>query len=365
MSRGRLLFMADAASVHTRRWVEAMVRRGFHCTVLSRNAGDIAGADVVVVRAGSDAAGWFRSLRQVRRLAAQLQPACIHGHYATSYGMWAAACRQSAPIVVTAWGSDILVTPREPGWRGSVIRKVLGWTLRRADLITADAADVLEEIARYGVVAPLHEVLWGVDTSRFRPASGATADPSRFDIVSLRQWEPNYRIDLVLRAFAVLRRSRPALHSRLMLLGGGSMDASLRALAAQLDLGPEAVQFVGRVDDAGLVAALGHADLSVSVPASDATSVAVLESMACGLPVIATDLPANRRWIDAEWRVPVDDVAALAAALVRLGDDAEVRRAVGSRNRSVILGCAARDTHMDRMAALYESLFAVPGRSAA
>jgi glycosyltransferase involved in cell wall biosynthesis len=197
------------------------------------------------------------------------------------------------------------------------------------------------------------------------PASGAIADPSRLDIVSLRQWEPNYRIDLVLQAFAVFRRSRPALQSRLMLLGGGSMESTLRALATQLGLGPEAVQFVGHVDDAGLVAALGHADASVSVPASDATSVAMLESMACGLPVIATDLPANRRWIDADWRVPVDDVAALAAALVRLGDDAEGRRAVGSRNRSAIVGRAARDTHMDRMAALYESLFAVRGRSAA
>lgn len=357
MTRGRILFCADASHVHTRRWVQAMAERGFDCVVATRAQGVIDGAsEVFPIVPGGDALGWFRAVPGVRALAQRLAPQWIHGHYVTSYGLWAAACRGIAPVVLTAWGSDILLTPREPGWRGRLMHGLVGWSLRRADLITADAQDVLEEIARYGVAAACHEVLWGVDTQRFRPLERALDDDTRFEVISLRQWEPNYRIDGLLRAFAALRAARPALRTGLTLLGGGSQAASLQALAGELGLSEDVLRFVGRVDDAGMVAALQRADVSVSVPASDATSVAMLESMACGLAVVATDLPANRAWIDAPQRVPVDDVRALTAALLVLADDPPARRALGRRNRQAVLERAARSAHMDRMATLYESL---------
>lgn len=357
MTRGRILFFADASHVHTRRWVQAMAERGFDCVVATRLPGTIDGAaEVIALAPGGDSLGWFRAVPAVRALAQRVAPQWIHGHYVTSYGLWAAACRGVAPVLLTAWGSDVLVTPRERGWRGSLMHGLLGWSLKRADLITADAQDVLAEIAGYGVTAPCHEVLWGVDTQRFRPAEDVPADPARFELVSLRQWEPNYRIDVLLRAFAALRTARPALRVGLTLLGGGSQAQSLQALAAELKLDATAVRFVGRVDDAGMVAALQRADVSVSVPASDATSVAMLESMACALAVVATDLPANQAWIDAAQRVPVDDARALTAALLALADDAPARRALGRRNRQAVLERASRAMHMDRMAALYESL---------
>jgi glycosyltransferase involved in cell wall biosynthesis len=325
----------------------------------------VARADVVHMRPGSDGAGWFRALPEVRGLARELRPDCVHGHYATSYGMWAAACRSTAPVVVTAWGSDILVTPRERGWRGAMIRAVLRRTLRRADLITADADSVLEEIARYRVRAPLHRVLWGVDTARFRPAGDPKRNAGGFELLSLRQWEPNYRIDVILKAFAKLRSARPALRSMLTLLGGGPLEPGLRTLAADLGLDDRAVRFVGRVDDAGMIAALDRADVSVSVPASDATSVAMLEAMACGLPLVVTDLPANRAWIEPGQRIPVDDVDALVATLVRLADDPAARVALGRRNRELVVEHASRADQMDRMASLYDVLLARRGRATA
>jgi glycosyltransferase involved in cell wall biosynthesis len=197
-------------------------------------------------------------------------------------------------------------------------------------------------------------VLWGVDTQRFCPPSTARADRG-FEIVSLRQWEPNYNIDVLLRAVAQLRRERPNVQVTLSLLGGGSGADALRSLAAGLDLG-DAVRFVGRVDDAGMVAALQRADVSVSVPSSDATSVAMLESMACGVAVIASDVPANRAWIDAAQRVPAGDAQALAVALRAMLDDPSLRARVGARNRQAVVERASRRVHMDHMAALYESL---------
>ncbi|RZT95230.1 glycosyltransferase [Rivibacter subsaxonicus] len=350
----RILFFADASSVHTRRWVQAMVERSFECFVATRLPAEIPGAaDVIPLKPGSGGAGWFGAIPQVRTLARQLRPHWIHGHYVTSYGLWAAACDYPVPKLLTAWGSDILVTPREKGLRGSFMAGLVGWSLRQAQLITADSADVIEAIKGYGPSAPCHEILWGADTDRFRPSK---APRTGFELLSLRNWEPNYNIDLILRALAALRAVRPQADATLSLLGGGPDEGALRALAKQLGI-EGAVRFTGRVDDVAMVAALQRATVSISVPSSDATSVAMLESMACGAPVVASDLPANRAWIDDSLRVPAGDADALCATLLRLHDDPALARVQGERNRQAVLQRGSRKAQMDRMAILYESLW--------
>lgn len=351
----RILFFADASSVHTQRWVREMAARGFDCIVATRRPADVPGArEVVALRPGADAAGWLLAIPAVKELARKLAPQWVHGHYVTSYGLWAAVAAPGpqVPVVLTAWGSDILVTPRAPGLRGGAMAALVRWSLQRAALVTADAQDVLDEIGRYGSAARRELLLWGADTERFRPAARPAGG---FEIASLRNWEPNYNLDVLLHALAVLRAERPAADARLQLLGGGPGEAALHALAAELQLG-DAVRFIGRVDDAGLVATLQRARVSVSVPTSDATSVSLLESMACGLPVVASALPANRAWIEPELLVPPRDAAALARVLVRLHDEPGFAAAQGQRNRALAEQRAARRVQMDRMAVLYESL---------
>jgi glycosyltransferase involved in cell wall biosynthesis len=351
----RVLYFADAASVHTRRWVAAAVERGARAVVVTRNPGEVPGADeVITLRPGSDKLSWFAALPDVRRVSRELmqrfQPTLVHGHYVTSYGLWAAACGLKLPKVLTAWGSDILVTPRE----SRLMRAVVGWSLHHADLITADSMDMLDEIGRYHPGAPCHQILWGADTDRFVPGEPAPG----FQVLSLRSWEPNYNIDVLIKAFARLVQQRPEAQARLCLLGGGPQAAELQALAQQLRVHDQ-VDFVGRVGDQAMVDALQRSRVSVSVPSSDATSVSVLESMACGLPIIASDLPANRQWItpgQGGWLVPARDEAALLQALITTLDQAEVRHSMGQSNRARIERDASRRGQMDAMWRLYQGL---------
>lgn len=351
----RVLYFADAASVHTRRWVAAAVERGARAVVVTRNPGEVPGADeVITLRPGSDKLSWFAALPEVRRVSRELmqrfQPTLVHGHYVTSYGMWAAACGLKLPKVLTAWGSDILVTPRE----SRLMRAVVGWSLHHADLITADSMDMLDEIGRYHPGAPCHQILWGADTDRFVPGEAAPG----FQVLSLRSWEPNYNIDVLIKAFARLVQQRPDAQARLCLLGGGPQAAELQALAQQLGV-QRHVDFVGRVGDQAMVDALQRSRVSVSVPSSDATSVSVLESMACGLPIIASDLPANRQWISpgqGGWLVPARDETALLQALITALDQAEVRHSMGQSNRERIERDASRRGQMDAMWRLYQGL---------
>jgi glycosyltransferase involved in cell wall biosynthesis len=203
-------------------------------------------------------------------------------------------------------------------------------------------------------------VSWGADAEFFSPPPDP---PGGFDIVSMRSWEPNYNIDVIVRAFARFSGEAGdlAAGSRLHLLGGGSMEPALRALARELGVDGRVV-FHGRRDDAGMREVLRACRVCVSVPTSDATSVSMLEAMACGLSLVASDLPANRVCLDAAAGgaggvlVPAGDAAALERALASLARDAEGERHMGRRNRAWVLQHANRQAHMDTMARLYRAL---------
>lgn len=342
-----LCLLGHAPSIHLQRWALAMLDRGFRVSVISAEPHALPGVPVHVLPPAGRL-GWFGRVPALRRLVAELAPDLVHGHYVTSYGMLAASCGRT-PLVLTAWGSDILVSPRA----SRLVHALTGWTLRRAALITADSRDVLEAIASYRPRARLEEIFWGADTERFVPWP-PERKPVGFHVASLRAWEPNYRIERIVDALAELRRSGPA---TLHLFGGGSGEAALRAQVARLGLA-DAVVWHGKVDAAALPTLMAACHVSVSVPASDATSVSLLESMACGLPVIVSDLPANLQWVSGEGGAIVDghDAHAIARALAALRDDPARAAVLGAHNREVIEARASSRAQMDRMAALYRAL---------
>ena len=104
------------------------------------------------------------------------------------------------------------------------------------------------------------------------------------------------------------------------------------------------------------VASLAGTVTEILLRASDATSVAMLESMACGLAVVASDLPANRQWIAPELLVPVGDAQALAQVLQRLATDDVHARQAGERNAERIVLDGDRKAQMDHVDRLYREL---------
>jgi glycosyltransferase involved in cell wall biosynthesis len=88
--------------------------------------------------------------------------------------------------------------------------------------------------------------------------------------------------------------------------------------------------------------------------------VALLESMACGLAVVASDLPANRQWLPGadDLLVPSGDATALARALQTLLQDETRAQQLGAINLERIERDGQRAAQMDAMAGLYRELLA-------
>lgn len=347
-----LCLLGDANSPHIQRWAAEMRARGYRVSLVTARPAPLEGVEQKVLAPVHRSIDWLFRAGQARRYVQALAPDIVHAHYTTSYGYLGARCGRH-PLVMTAWGSDLLVTPHQ----SALMRWLTGWTLRRADLITGDSESLLDAARSYGPACPVQVIHWGVDLKRFAPAPWAAK--TGLQIVSLRSWEPNYNIDTIVEAVATLVARHPEAGVQLHLLGGGSMEGALRTLVAARGL-QDHVVFHGRLDDAGMARVLAQCKVSVSVPTSDATSVSVLESMASGLTVVASDLGANRAWLDAGLLVPARDAAGLARCLEELArDDARLQRH-GQENVQRIARDGDRAVQMDRMDRLYRERMGTP-----
>jgi glycosyltransferase involved in cell wall biosynthesis len=142
---------------------------------------------------------------------------------------------------------------------------------------------------------------------------------------------------------------------RVWLIGSGPDEASLRERIAASALGGR-VELLGRQDDVG--SWLEDADAAVLASYSEGLPNAVLEPMAYGLPVAATDVGGVSDLLadGAGLVVPPADAPALAAALRRLIEDPELRASLGAAGRDRVAGRFGIDAMRDRTLSVFRSL---------
>ncbi len=376
----RLCFVGNPASIHTQRWVGyfAAVGHQVHLVNLGpqpKRKFDWPGPQHHTLPAppmapvpGLRGAIMLSARRSaLRALLNQIQPDVLHAHSVGDPG-WFAALSGFHPLVLTAWGSDVLLGLRQgPRLHRWLTRNAL----RNADLLTADARSVLDAARphlRPGAQVEL--IRFGVDTGVFNPGAD-TIWRTRLDLgagpllLSIRQCHPLYNIDVIIRAFARVRQELPEGRLLVKLVTQNDDDpylAQIRELVGQLALA-DAVVYVPQVSYAEMPDLYRAADLVLSVPSSDALPVSVLEAMACGTPVIASDLPALRELTDDGADlvfVPARDVESLSRAILALLDDPMRRAHIAAQNLATVRRAGDFAVEMARMEELYRLLAGDP-----
>jgi glycosyltransferase involved in cell wall biosynthesis len=240
--------------------------------------------------------------------------------------------------------------PADPGGRRTwrLLLRLFAWLGVRAvpcsQAIVASFAPLPAGLSLAPVIAN------GCDCSALAAAAAASragrpaGDPCR--ILMVARLDPIKDPATLLRAWAPLATLHP--DWQLQLVGEGSDRAGLERLAVELGLNPRQV-FLGRRDDIGNL--LGQADLfAFSTTASEGFGIALIEAMAAGLPLLASDVPACREVLRdgaAGVLLPAGDVDAWRQALVRLIHSPDQRLALATAARAAAAPydsrhCAAR-----------------------
>lgn len=311
----RICLLADGESIHTVRWCMHFHQLGHDIHLISLKKVDLPGIHVHHLESGKiDVKGgnWkvLLSYRKVRRLLKTIRPDILHALYATSYGMLG-AMSQFHPYVVTPLGTDVLISPAQ----SVVYRKILGYVFKQADVVTSMAPHMREAMLALGASeAKVEDVVLGINTEVFKELPAFRKD-NEFIIASIRNFEPVYNLDFLIRALAKLKQRIPSL--KVLMTGQGTLRPQMEQLAKDLGLS-DTIQFLGRVPQEKIVEVLNRTHVSVSVSFSDGNNLSLLEAMACGAYPVASDIPANRQWVSDGKNgrlVSVNDVDALVNTL--------------------------------------------------
>ena len=135
-------------------------------------------------------------------------------------------------------------------------------------------------------------------------------------------------------------------------------EDEIKKLATKLGVDNSAI-FVGAVDYKEMPCYVAAADICISVPSSDSSPRSVYEAMACGAPPILSDLPWTKDFITPEQNallVPVRDHQSLAAAILRLLSNGELRERITNANLKLVDEKLNYHKHMAEMESIYQSL---------
>jgi glycosyltransferase involved in cell wall biosynthesis len=259
---------------------------------------------------------WFCRAAWRRIAGAATKPDIVHAH-----ALHQAARVRSAAVPV------VINLPGEPHARYAS-------DLRQADALVADgwAADHLPQ--KLG--QPVHRVPKGVDAETFSPTGPTVRAALRLDrariVVAVARLVPIKNVPLLVEAMAIVRDRVPDAH--LLIVGDGPDGDRVRARARELEIG-DAVTLVGTIPHRETAAYYRAADVFALSSDFDNSPNAVLEAMACGLPIVSTDVGGVRMLLSDRGgvAVPPGDARALAAALEAYLVRPDLAREAGDVNR--------------------------------
>ena len=271
-----------------------------------------------------------------RRLTKEIKPDLIHAGPIQTCA-FIAMLSGFHPILTMSWGFDLMDDVHKGKWMERITR----YTLKRSTFFTSDANVTRDKAVHYGMNPERTVVFpWGVNLQHFRPqtaddepSSVVDRPSSAFTLFCNRSWEPRYGVDVLAKAFVKVAQQNPNVD--LLLLGGGSQAQALRGILQRGNV-LDRVTMPGYVTQKDLPRFYHMADLYVSPSHVDGSSVSLMEALACGLPCLVSDIPANKEWVEDGvngWLFPDGNADALAAKILD---------AIRQREKLPEIGAAAR-----------------------
>lgn len=281
------------------------------------------------------------------------------------YDAWHAHIAHRMAAVCAAMGHvlDQRVIVKVSGWwelekgvlapHAGLVDRLAGRLLRLAGTWQAISRRIARTLQARDIPAD-HVVLLpnAVDTDRFAGIARDPADPAPARFVFVGRLEAEKGLTGLLAAFARIAPLHP--DARLLLVGRGRLGPALERDAQRLGIA-DRVEFAGHCDDVAIPLARGN--IGVLGSRIEGLSNTLLESMASGLPMVASRISGSEDFVDpgrTGWLFPPGDVDALADCLSEAAAlEPATRAAMGEAARATVRTHASLEQVLNRLQALY------------
>ncbi|MFC5831361.1 glycosyltransferase [Nonomuraea insulae] len=303
------------------------------------------------------------------RLVASINPDVLHtqGHFVVGRAAIAAARRAGVPVVATNhFMPDNLfqfahIPDRLRRQAGRLAWRDFSRIYGRADHITTPTPLAAGLLTAQGFQHEVEPVSCGIDLTRFHPHAEPKAWARRmFDLpdrptaLFVGRLDEEKRLDELIRALPMILNETDA---QVALVGKGNQRGELERLARRIGVG-ERVFFLGFVADENMPQAFAAADVFAMPGVAELQSIATLEAMASGLPVVAANAMALPHLVEENgYLFEPGDVVSLARHLTTILTDDGLRTRLGKSSRELAL------THDDQSSlARFERIYDEVGR---
>ena len=265
----RVIWLADSTSPHVKRWLTALQELGVDVQLYSlvkRRPRFLYVFDLISM------------LIRIRREPTSV----VHAHFASSYGVISSFLAPRFPVVLSVWGSDVLVTPNI----NRLYRFLVKRALLKANVCIANS-QYLASAASSVADLSYKTIPFGVklDSFPFTPRESSLVSRETFVIGVSKRLHLVAGIDVLLNAFAIASRQTDV-DLILLIVGDGPEEKRLKTLSKKLDI-EHSVQWCGWCEPDEVSGFYKKMDLAVFPSRVEGLSVATIEAMASGVPVLA------------------------------------------------------------------------------
>lgn len=305
----KICYMGNSISIHNQRWSNLLAQRGHEVHFITLNPPvKIDGVKMhslfTPMRRYLEAA-FILKKPEIRKLVEELKPDILHGHFLSDYGFYASAMN-FRPLVVSTWGSDVLIHPK----KSLIYRWRVKTTCRKADAVTAETEMMADELKNnFEVPAKKIKVFpWGIDIKMFGKGYDKQINKERKKlkldgkapvIFSPRSIKPVYGINTIVDSIPAVVKEFPG--AMFVFAKGYSEELYEKVIKDKVHNSKikNNVIFVDSYfSDEDMAMWYNLADVFVSASQSDTISLSVLEGMACGSVPVVSDIKGNKELIE-------------------------------------------------------------------
>lgn len=349
------LVIVGSNSIHCKRFIQGILDNSNYEVVIITNLQMPEFADLKQYTVNFALTN-IKAKKQIAEILNIEKPEIVHIHQANSYAWHSLRAIRSLKFkpktILTAWGSDVLLLPKE----SRILARIVRYSLVNADVITSDSlymSGVINQLLN-GVTKPIHTINFGIQEL---PLKQEIRNKKKL-ILSNRLHKPLYRIDKIISAFAGLINNQLLdADYQLIVAAGGEESDNLHKLAQKFGVADK-IQFTGMIPYKELVEYYKIAKIFVSVPESDGTASSLLEAMAYGCVPVLSNLPANLEWVINDYNgfisVNLNELQLEIIKAVKITDNPEAYRSLYDFNYQLIENKATLKCNINKFIELYQ-----------
>lgn len=367
----KILFVGNINNAHEQKWVIPLAELGHEVHIISPE--DYAEKGKVIVHLydpdklyanDNFLVRFVKKTLDLRRYLREIKPDVLHFQFVVDLA-YTAPFLGFKNIVLTPWGSDVLIFPQ----RSRRIYYFLKFTLQSAKVITYLSDQLL---ARMNSIATLKgkriiKVIYSVTKNfkNFIKPSEISAfkeqhklGPENKIVISFRNIMEVYNLEEIIQAMAIVIKNDPAV--RFIIKYEYNIVERVEKIKALVQAQGIAEQtiFVGAIPNNKMFNFYALSDVGVSFSRSDGCPVSVLEAMAVGLPLVVSDIPANRQILQEQSArfTKIGEVNKLAENISVLLKNREQAKEQAARAYQDLLKLGFNEDNVKKLAEAYKLL---------